>query len=215
MADDFREGGEKKKKNSSTGKTAIISFAVMVLIIGGLFSLFVLMAGSMDDTPVKSELSPEDMEFFAKLDVLYDEGDYEGLVKLANGPGSDNIDIVKYGHYDFLNCYSQYIMLRDEYIPRLDKGEMNRSQARYMTESVFSFYYRCYDQTQGSLQSADEKDLKILDDIRENYILDILYNRMGYTKEDMEAVRGDIVKGGWLNSSEADRYSDRYCERYK
>ena len=195
----------------------------MITVIALLFGLYILMANVMDDTIMENARTPEEQmaeleaekELFPKLDELYDSGDYEGLVKLANSQESDKIDIWNYGHYDLLNYYNHYVLIRDEYIPMLDEGRLTKNNARLLTESTFSFYYRCYDHTMGSANNASKSDIATLDKIRDEHILDIIFNRMGYTEEDMEAARGDIMENNYFHTAVADRFSDRYCERYK
>lgn len=200
-------------------KTSLRSFAIMIAIIAALFGMWLLMGSILEDSLTEDPKTPEEEaaqnDFFLKLDALYDAKDYEGLVKLANSRESDKIDIWNYPHYDLLNFYSQYVLIRDEYLPMLDKHTLTGNTARFLTEVTFSFYYRCYDHTIGSAGNASESDLKVLDDIRNDFFLDILYNRMGYTEEDMEAVRGDMMQNNYFHTAEADKICDRYCERYK
>ena len=202
-----------------SGKLLLILIGTIAFFLG----LYILMANVMDDTLTENARTPEEQmeeieaekRFFPKLDELYEAGDYEGLVKLAKSPESYKIDIWNYGHYDLLNFYSQYVSIRDEYIPQLDEGKITKDGARWLTEVTFSFYYRCYDNTMGVAGNASESDLEVLDRIRDDFILDILYNRMGYTKEDMEAARGEIMGSNYFHTAQADKFSDRYCERYK
>ena len=202
-----------------SGKLYLIMLATVAL----LFGMYILMANVMEDTLIDNARTPEErMEekeaeerFFPQLDRLYEAKDYEGLVKLAKSEESDKIDIWNYGHYDLLNYYSQYVSIRDEYIPQLDSGSLTKNGARWLTECTFSFYYRCYDNTMGAAGNASEEDIATLDGIRDGFFLDILYNRMGYTEEDMEAARGDIMESNFFHTAVADKFSDRYCERYK
>jgi hypothetical protein len=202
-----------------SGKLLLILIGTIAFFLG----LYILMANVMDDTLTENARTPEEQmeeieaekRFFPKLDELYEAGDYEGLVKLAKSPESDKIDIWNYSHYDLLNFYSQYVSIRDEYIPQLDEGKITKDGARWLTEVTFSFYYRCYDNTMGVSGNASKSDLEVLDHIRDDFILDILYNRMGYTKEDMDAARGEIMESNYFHTAQADKFSDRYCERYK
>lgn len=211
-------------KNDNSGEnTSIRLFILMIVIIAVLFGLYMLMANIMESTIMEGARTPEEQEqelaaekeLFPKLDALYDAGDYEGMTALANKPEWDKIDIWKYGHYDLLNYYGQYIMIRDDLLPILENGTIDQNSARMLTESVFSYYYRCYDNTMGAAGTATEKDLAILDGIRDGFILDIIHNRMGFTDEDMEAARGDIMESNYFHTAEADKISDRYSDRYK
>ncbi len=204
-------------------RSPVRSFAIMIAIIALLFGLYLLMGSIMEDTIIQNARTPEEKEaelaaekeFFPKLDAFYDAKDFEGLVKLANSRESDKIDIWNYPHYDLLNYYSQYVLIRDEYLPMLDRREMSKGAARYLTEVTFAFYYRSYDHTMGSAGNASKSDLETLDGIRNDFFLSILYDRMGYTEDDMEAARGDIMQNNYFHTAEADKICDRYCERYK
>ena len=200
-------------------KTPLRSFLIMIAIIAALFGMWILMGSIMEDSMAKEPKTPEEeaaqRDFYSKLDELYAAKDYDGLVALANGPESDTIDLWDYPHYDLLNYYGQYVVIRDEYIPKLDKRELTGNTARFLTEVTFSFYYRCYDHTIGTAGNASEADLEELDKIRDEFFLDILYNRMEYTEEDMEAARNDIMNSNWFHADVADKYSDKYSERYR
>ena len=198
-------------------------YLILIATIAVFFGLYILMANVMEDTLTENARTPEEQmeekeaekRFFPQLDELYEAGDYEGLVKLAKSPESDKIDIWNYDHYDLLNFYGQYVSVRDEYLPKLDEGKLTKNDARALTQITFSYYYRCYDNTMGVAGNASEKDLSTLDKIRDDFILGILYDRMGYTEEDMEAARGDIMENNYFHTAVADKFSDRYCERYK
>lgn len=64
-------------------------------------------------------------------------------------------------------------------------------------------------------KNSTEDDIKILDDIRDEYITGILYDRMGYTSEDMESARKDIMKYNLFHIDKVYKYSDKYSERYR
>ena len=188
-----------------------VTFAAMIFMILFLFGSYMVMAYLADDTISAVSLTPEQTQ---ALNALYDAGDYEGLIKLVNS--SDDYDYMwNYEHYDLVNFYGQYVEVRDIYIPLLDKKELTQEQARRMTECVFAYYYRVYDHTPGTADNASEKDLKILDGIKNDVMYDILFNRMGYTEQDMEGARNDIMKNGYFHSDTADKFSDSYFERYR
>ena len=204
-------------------KSAIRSFAIMIAIIAALFGLYLLMGSFIEDSMTNDTRTPEEKaaeleaekELFPKLDQMYDAGDLEGLVTLANAQESDKIDMWNYEHYDLLYYYSRYVSARDDLLPLLASGKMTQIDARRLTEITFSFYYRCYDNTIGLAGNASDDDIKKLDEIRNDFFLDILHDRMGYTDDDMDAARGDLMENNYFHTDLADKFSDRYCERYK
>lgn len=207
--------------NNEQKKTARITFLILVLAIILLSAIYIIVAniiGSSFDvsTPEKSaeEIAAE-KEFFSKLDDLYYSGEYEGVVQLIFSNEAKSIDIRNYSHYDLAEFYKGYIKIRDYYIPLLDKGSLTGNDARDMTGIAFSFYYRCYDHTMGVTGNSTEDDIEFLDNIRDEYIIGILYDRMGYTSEDMESARKDIMKYNLFQVDKAYKYSDKYSERYR
>lgn len=205
----------------SGSKTALISFLVMIAVIAVLFGAYILMARFIDissDSRTAEELLAEaeaEKELFPKLDKLYSEGDYEGLVGLLFSEQAGKIDVWNYDHYDFVVYYRKYLDVRDHYIPMLDEGNLNGLDARELTDCVFSYYYRSYDYFYAVDRKLIEDDILILDNIRDNYMLEILHKRMGYTEEDMEAAKKEIMKNGYFHSDNVYEFSDRYYERYK
>ena len=202
-------------------KTPLITFLVLIAAITLLLGIYIIVAniiGSSFDERSPEEKAAEiaaEKEFFPILDDLYYSGNYEGLVELIYSNEAKNIDIQNYSHYDFAEFYRGFIKIRDYYIPLLDKRSLTENDARDMTGIVFSYYYRCYDHTMGVTGNSTEDDIEYLDGIREDYILGILYDRMGYTFEDMESARKDIMKYNLFNIDEAYKYSDKYSERYR
>ena len=148
---------DKEKNTEGKNRTPLITFVAMIAVIAFLFASYMLMAYLAEDTISAVSISEEDK---AKLNSLYDAGDYEGLIKLIN---SDDkyARIWDYEHY------------------------------------------------------ASEKDIEILDGIKNDVMCDILFNRMGYTEGDMESARGDIMKNNYFHTDRADKFSDTYYERYR
>lgn len=202
-------------------KTALITYLILIAAIVLLFFAYIAIANiignSFDEsTPEETEAEiAAEREFFAKLDEMYSAGDYEGLVGLIYSSEAEKINVRNYGHYDLAEFYRDYLKIKDYYIPMLDRGSISGIDAREMTSIVFSFYYRCYDNTMGVTGNSSRDDIKILDDIRDTYILEILSDRMGYTIDDMEACRNEIMKGNFFHSDAVYKYSDKYYERYR
>ena len=204
-------------------KTSTISFLIMLGVILALFGLYMLMAYYMEDSLTAGARTPEEQaaeiaaerDFFPKMDRLYEAGDYDSLIDLANSKEAKSVDLWNYGHYDFLRFYGKYKDIRDIYIPALDGGELSQDLARKLTENTFEYYYKCYDPNIMRSVKMTDKDITYFDSIRDDYILDILYNRMGYTKNDMDAAKDDIINSNYFHSITADKYSDKYFGRYR
>ncbi len=198
-------------ENQNKSRTPLITFLAMMGIIVFLFGSYMLMGYFMEDTIAAGSLSPEEQK---NLDALYEKEDYEQLVNYASGLDSASLRLLNYEHYDLLNYYGQYMEVRDIYVPELDKKTLSQSDARRLTEFAFSFYYRCYDRQISTTGNIPEKDLEILDGVRD-YMLSVLYDRLGYSQDDMEAARSDIMENNYFHAGKVDRYSDSYSERYK
>ena len=198
-------------QDNKSSRTPVITFLIMLGLIVFLFLSYLLMGYFMGDTIAAGSLTAEEQE---KLNGFYEAKDYEGLVNCAETLESGALRILNYDHYDFLNYYAQYMEVRDVYVPKLGSG-LAQNEARRLTECVFAFYYRCYDHTMGTAGNASEEDIRVLDGIRDDFMLDILFSRMGYTEDDMEAARKDIMENNYFHTAEADKFSDNYADRYR
>ena len=198
-------------QNQNKSRTPLITFLAMLGIIVFLFGSYMLMGYFMEDTIAAGSLSPEEKD---KLDTLYENEDYEELVNYASGLDSASLRLLSYEHYDLLNYYGQYMEVRDIYVPMLDNKTLSQSDARRLTEFVFAFYYRCYDKQISNTGAIPQKDMEILDGVRD-YMIGILHDRLGYSEDDMEAARGDVMENNYFHAGKVDRYSDSYFERYR
>ncbi len=204
-------------------KIPVITFSIMVALILALFGLYMLMAYFMEESLTAGARTPEEQakeiaaekQFFPKLDELYIKGDYDGLLELANSEEAGNLDLWNYENYDFLRFYGKYSDIKNTYIPALDSGKLAIEDARRFTEYIFEYYYRSYDPNLAISVKMVPEDVAYFDSVREEYILGILYDRMDYTKSDMDAVKDDIMDNGYFHSNVADKYSDKYYGRYK
>ncbi len=202
---------DKIKETDRSIKMPIITFILMIALIGFIFGSNILMTYLAEDTLSAVTLTPEQTN---ALNKLYDAGDYEGLIKLINS--SNEYDHMwNYEHYDFVSFYSKYVEVRDVFLPLLDKKELTQVQARQLTESVFAFYYRVYDHTMGTAGNTSDNDIEVLDGIKNDVMYDILFNRMGFTEQDMESARSEIMEDNYFHSDRADKFSDSYYERFR
>lgn len=217
------ESSNKQKKSLKESHTALWMFLFLTAVILLFLGLYIVIGNIMQDSITDTVMTPEEKEaqlaaekmFFPQLDVLYEKGDYDGLVSVTKTDEAKKVDLLNYDHYDLIFFYGKFMDVRDKYIPELDKGTMSGQDARLLTQIVFEFYYRCYDNTMDVAGKSTPDDITYLDGIREDYMKDILYKRMRYTEEDMEAAKDDIMEYGYFHIEEAFAVSDRYSERYR
>lgn len=83
---------------------------LVVLAVVGILALARFILERRDRWDPKAEYAWQ-QEYYPRLDQLYDEGDYDGMVDLAlEAMGEDNAAIWKWEHYDF---YEAYLYARD------------------------------------------------------------------------------------------------------
>lgn len=125
-------------------------------------------------------------ENFPKFDKLYEEGNYDELVNelILN---EENWEHSRYNweHYDFISIYSNYLSIRDIYIPLIENGEI----IDYMDGLVYDSFYLYYSEWSdpnwyGNELTEEEKEF--LADKRQYAVDKIIYEYMHFTDEDMQ-----------------------------
>ena len=113
----------------------------------------------------------------AQMAAIYDKAYSEDRVSLWGDP-----------HYESAHAASCYMKLRD-CLPNLDKDKISKKEAEEITYYCFYFYYRAY----------GEDGAKLFDDIRDEEIMPIITDRLGYTIEDMENLRDKVTDPPYVN----------------
>ncbi len=201
-------------------KLAIVVIAIVVIIIGSLFAVgnalekhvFSREATTVDDEIAKLK---QQRELFPKLDELFESGDYEGLCNLC-AEGTDGLDIWNYENYEFVNAYRYYMWIRDAYEPRMSDGKLDDGDAAYLINHCMYFYFECYKSLIKEDNRFYAKDIEVLDDIRESYIMPMVRDRMGFSDEELSVYDTDeIGKHGYVDMTISRELGKKYYKRFK
>ena len=128
----------------------------------------------------------------AKLAEIYDTAYSKERVSLWGDP-----------HYETGYASSCYMKLLD-CLPNLDKDRMTKHEAEEITYYCFYFYYRAY----GSDAAP------IFDSIRDEEIMPIITERLGFTIEDMENFRDKVTDPPYVNRSRVWKITKKYYKQY-
>ena len=156
-------------------------------------------------------------ENFPKFDKLYEEGNYDELVNelILN---EENWEHSRYNweHYDFISIYSNYLSIRDIYIPLIENGEI----IDYMDGLVYDSFYLYYSEWSdpnwyGNELTEEEKEF--LADKRQYAVDKIIYEYMHFTDEDMQRFldEGDVYEdSNVLKYEECKKIAKKYKKNF-
>lgn len=150
---------------------------------------------------------------FPKYDELYEAGKYDELGELFCDDMLEH-DVWNYEHDEFVSAYNKYRWLRDIYVPAMQNDDYLAGDRESITTHLLFYYFRCYDDTMYSIGELTEHDLEVLDDIRENYVLDILYNELGYTDEELLEYKESVEDGNYLGNDAIKKLVKKNKARY-
>ena len=174
-----------KKSVSKSSKIIIITVLIAATILAVLFGLhyaFEAMLFSEDNYDAKTEMLWE-RENYPVLDKMYEERDWEGLLKFEeelyeiNDKEGTNHTIYNWEHSDFLYAYRRFENVK-YYVSILDSGEsLSKFQAENIVYYCMWFHYRMY---VNDYQTFTEEEVAMVDEYRE-YTDEVFYNRLKFT----------------------------------
>lgn len=175
---------------------------VIVWTIGILLALVIVYAVLLflqtRDKP-KLFLTAEDEAFASayrviageQLQAAYENRDIEQMAKIYDKAYSeDRVNLWGDPHYETAYAASCYVKLKN-CLPNLDKEKMSKHEAEQITYYCFYFYYRAY----------GEDGAAIFDGIRDEEILPIIQDRLGFTIADMEGFRDRVMDPPYVDRS--------------
>lgn len=167
---------------------------VILITVGILLVLAVLIVArltfELKDKP-KVFLSAEDEAYASayrivageQLAAAYEDKDIERMAQIYDKAYSeDRVSLWGDPHYETGYASSCYMKLK-QCLPNLDKEKLTKHEAEEITYYCFYFYYRAY-----GFDGAD-----IFDSLRDEEILPIITDRLGFTIEDMEEFRDRVT----------------------
>lgn len=132
-------------------------------------------------------------EDIAKMAQIFDKAYSEDRVSLWGVP-----------HYEAGYASSCYMKLQQR-MEDLDTGSISKKEAEELTYYCFYFYYRAY---------GDDGSL-IFDPIRENEIIPIITDRLGYTEKDLESFKDKVWSPPYVDRSKVYKVTKKYFKNYK
>ena len=152
---------------------------LVVLAVVGILVLAYFFIERRDRWDPKAEYAWQ-QEYYPRLNQLYDEGDYDGMVDLAlEAMGEDNAAIWKWEHYDFYEAYSY-------------ARDFERAHSQLEKEKLLDSEYVLLFQAEWYLVLLEEKD------------------QVELTDRDREVLRPYIEKAGAALSSEWGMSEEEY-----
>ena len=139
-----------------------------------------------------------------QLEEAYEEKDIEQLAVIYDTAYSkERVSLWGDPHYETGYAASCYMKLQD-CLPNLDKPKLTRKEAEEITYYCFYFYYRAY----GSDAAP------IFDSIRDEEIMPIINDRLGFTIEDMENFRDQVTDPPYVDRSRVWKIAKKYYKNY-
>ena len=213
----IREDIEETKKEPSkalvkgfTGGTKIILTTVMVLLI--IAALLALELFRETRNKPKLFLTAEEREYASayvniageQLTEAFENKDIALMAQIFDKAYSqDRISLWGTPHYEAGYASSCYMKLQ-QCLGNLDKDKLSKKEAEEITYYCFYFYYRAY----------GDDGAGIFDPIREEEIIPIITERLGYTTEDMETFKDKVMNPPNVNRSMVYKVTKKYYKNY-
>lgn len=197
-----------RKGLKGSGKIILLTVGILLLLAAAVFGLLMY---EMRDMPREFLTAEQEAEAAAyrvlageQLAEAYDNKDIELLAQIFDKAYSeDRISLWGDPHYETAYAASCYVKLQ-KCLPNLDKEKLKKKEAEEITYYCFYFYYRAY----------GEDGAGIFDDIRDNQILPMIENRLGFTVEDMENFRGKVTNSSGVVRTYVHKAAKKYYGNY-
>ncbi len=201
IRNDIEESKKKPRKALVKGivsGTKIILITIGIILIIALL-LFLELLREMQDKPKELFLSSEEKAYASaykevagkELTEAYEEGDIVRLAAVFDKAYSvDRVNLWGEDHYEAGRAASNYFKLMQA-LPLLDDGSPDKKKAEEITYYCFYFYYRAY----------GDDAAPLFDPIREEEIVPIITERLGFTTEEADAMRDEVMDPPYLNRS--------------
>ena len=217
--DQIRENIEETKKEpvkalaKGIKKGTKVIFVTIAAIIIIAIALALELAREMKDKP-KDYLTNKDQVYASaykeqtgkELAAAYEDKDIQKMAEIFDKAYSvDRISLWGDPHYETGFASSCYIKLKES-MPNLDKKKIDKKEAEEITYYCFYFYYRAY----------GDDAAELFDPIREEEIIPIMTDRLGYTIKQMDDIKGSVMDldQGRVNRSDLYRATKKYFKKY-
>ncbi len=190
-------------------RTILITICVLVLLV--VLLLLELLRESKDKP--KLFLSAKDQAYAsaykdtagAELADAYEDMDIEKMAQIYDKAYSqDRVSLWGVPHYETGYASSCYMKLK-QLLPELDGDKPGKSTAEQITYYCFYFYYREY----------GDDGAEIFDSIREDEIIPLITDRLGFTEEDMENFKDKVCSSSGVNRTNVYKATKKYYKNYR
>lgn len=198
------------KRGMSKGVKIILWTVGILLVLVGIYAVILVFA--LRNEP-KMHLSPEEQAFASayklvakdQLEEAYNNGDIAEMARIFDKARSeDRVDLWGDPHYETAYAATRYMKLQ-ETLPRLDGKKLKKKEAEEITYDCFYFYYKAYGEDGEPLFAS----------IRENEIIPIIHERLGFTDEDMEKFRTMVTVPTGVVRSNVYSKTKSYYKNYR
>lgn len=209
IAETKKEPAKALRKGFAGGFKVILLTVGVLLVVAILYFLELLR--EMRNEP-KMFLNAEEKAYASaykekageELAIAYDAKDIKQMAVIFDKAYSeDRVSIWGVPYYQVGQAASYYMKLQ-QCLPNLDKKKIKTKEAKEITFYCFYFYYKAY----------GEDGIAIFDEIRENEILPIIENRLGFTAEDMQNFQTKVVGKTTVNRSNVYRVTRKHYKNY-
>ena len=182
------EPGKALKKGLRKATRVVLITIETLFVLLAVYAVMVIIA--LQDHP-KEFMTAEEKAFASAYKVVageqlsdaFDDKDIALMARIYDKAYSeDRVSLWGVDHYEAGYAASCYMKL-NQVLPKLDQGRLKKRDAEAITYYCFYFYYRVY----GS------DGAEIFDPIRDNEIMPIISDRLGFTIEDMESFRDRVT----------------------
>ena len=138
------------------------------------------------------------------LQEAYDSRDIDKMADIYDTAYSyDKVDLYGIPHYETSYASSCYKKLMSG-LKQLDERSLKKKEAEEMTYCCFYFYYKAY----------GEDGAEVFDSIRENEILPVITDRLGFSIEDMEGFKDKVSSAYGVSRKDVYIVTKKYFKQY-
>lgn len=197
------------KKSSRIIKRTLIVCAIAALLLIGLF--FITNRFSYAEAPIaeRKEQLLWEKENFPKLDALYMEEDYDGILEFENTNCADGYySIYNWEHYNFISLYRWYLFCEESAVLAQRNNYDDDSVQRCILDAMYVLQEKDY-------VEYDEKDQALVDSYRET-VREMLRSQFDMQDEDFATLYAQCCKedkyGTYFNYKLAEKKVKAYVK---
>lgn len=178
---------EYKKELGRTGRLFKRALAIFIVIavLGGALYLWVEKTPlyETDSADVKEQMFWE-KENYPKLDAMYEEGDYDGILEFEAADCADGYySITGWEHYDFIDVYRWYAACRER-AAEFEAGEYDEDNVYwFIMDALFLMREKSY-------ESYDTDEQELIEGYKQE-IIELLDTKLGMGEEETEKLYAD------------------------